>query len=70
MSLLGVENVIVDKSRLDLKEEGFRSEATRSGGKEKREREASRHKAKYVLFIEMKRQTLDGHTSLVFIPPS
>jgi hypothetical protein len=39
MSLLRVENVIVDKSRLDLKEEGFRSEAARSGGKETRERE-------------------------------
>jgi hypothetical protein len=44
MSLLGVENVIVDKSRSDLKEEGFRSEAARSGGKETREREKIRHK--------------------------
>jgi hypothetical protein len=72
VSLLGVENAIVDKSRSDLREEGFRSEAARRGGKETREREREivRHKAKYVLFTEMKRPNLDDHTSLVFIPPS
>jgi hypothetical protein len=38
MSLLGVENVIVDKSRSDLKKDGFRSEVARSEGKGIRER--------------------------------